>query len=242
MENTQINAAKCATMWLNQGLITQITQYRNKRSCSSIVLLDYFFIIYIIFFFKELEFILRLMNVLQAWWNWYKHVVHLVIDCENDEDEEDEEAEVVYKERTPLQRQNEVYRGSQSRFASTSSGSSVTSAGGAETPVIQSDDEEVHADTVLLTSVPCSRDEETEEEDEEEKCVSKTHQNNWPVFFPLCFWILFLWAETPSMVGSNVISFVFWNVHFSLKSTEWPPFCFYKCCVTSMDSLWTVCF
>ncbi|XP_038137714.1 dysbindin-like [Cyprinodon tularosa] len=101
-----------------------------------------------------------------------------VIDCKNDEDEEDEEAEVVYKERAPLQRQNEVYRGSQSRFASTSSGSSVTSAGGAETPVIQSDDEEVHADTVLLTSVPCSRDEETEEEDEEEKCVSKTHQNN----------------------------------------------------------------
>ncbi|MEQ2271353.1 hypothetical protein XENORESO_002962, partial [Xenotaenia resolanae] len=91
-----------------------------------------------------------------------------VIDCgDDDEDEEDEEAEVVYRERAPLQRQKEVYRGSQSRFSSTSSGSSVTSAGGADTPVIQSDDEEVHADTLLLTSVPHIRDEETEEEDEE---------------------------------------------------------------------------
>uniref|UniRef100_A0A3P9LA87 Dystrobrevin binding protein 1b n=1 Tax=Oryzias latipes TaxID=8090 RepID=A0A3P9LA87_ORYLA len=68
----------------------------------------------------------------------------------DDEDEEDEEAEVVYRERAPLQRQREIYRGSQSRISSTSSGSSDTSAGGADTPVIQSDDEEVHADTLLL--------------------------------------------------------------------------------------------
>ncbi|XP_035995399.1 dysbindin isoform X1 [Fundulus heteroclitus] len=97
-----------------------------------------------------------------------------VIDCEDDD--EDEEGEVVYRERAPLQRQKEVYRGSQSRFSSTSSGSSVTSTGGADTPVIQSDDEDVHADTLLLTSVPHTRDEETEEEDEEEKCFSTTHQ------------------------------------------------------------------
>ncbi|XP_021176606.1 dysbindin isoform X2 [Fundulus heteroclitus] len=95
-------------------------------------------------------------------------------DCEDDD--EDEEGEVVYRERAPLQRQKEVYRGSQSRFSSTSSGSSVTSTGGADTPVIQSDDEDVHADTLLLTSVPHTRDEETEEEDEEEKCFSTTHQ------------------------------------------------------------------
>ncbi|KAM4572056.1 dysbindin-like isoform 1-T1 [Fundulus diaphanus] len=97
-----------------------------------------------------------------------------VIDCEDDD--EDEEGEVVYRERAPLQRQKEVYRGSQSRFSSTSSGSSVTSTGGADTPVIQSDDEDVHADTLLLTSIPHTRDEETEEEDEEEKCFSTTHQ------------------------------------------------------------------
>ncbi|KAM4564103.1 dysbindin-like [Odontesthes bonariensis] len=90
---------------------------------------------------------------------------------DDDEDEEDENAEVVYRERAPLQRQSEVYRGSQSRISSTSSGSSDTSAGGADTPVIQSDDEEVHADTLLLTSVPQRRVEETEEEDEEERCL-----------------------------------------------------------------------
>uniref|UniRef100_A0A3B4XHT4 Dysbindin domain containing 2 n=1 Tax=Seriola lalandi dorsalis TaxID=1841481 RepID=A0A3B4XHT4_SERLL len=59
-----------------------------------------------------------------------------------------------------------------SRMSSTSSGSSDTSGAGVDTPVIQSDDEEVHADTLLLTSVPQTRDEETEEEDEEERCLS----------------------------------------------------------------------
>uniref|UniRef100_A0A3B4VL93 Uncharacterized protein n=1 Tax=Seriola dumerili TaxID=41447 RepID=A0A3B4VL93_SERDU len=65
-----------------------------------------------------------------------------------------------------------VCRGSKSRMSSTSSGSSDTSGAGVDTPVIQSDDEEVHADTLLLTSVPQTRDEETEEEDEEERCLS----------------------------------------------------------------------
>ncbi|XP_068453972.1 dysbindin-like [Clinocottus analis] len=91
---------------------------------------------------------------------------------EDEEDEEDEEAEVVYRERAPLKRQDEVHRGSKARMASTSSGSSDTSGGGVDTPVIQSDDEEVHADTLLLTSVPHARDEETEEEDEEERCLA----------------------------------------------------------------------
>lgn len=90
---------------------------------------------------------------------------------DEDEDEEDEDAEVVYRERAPLRRQNEVRRGSKSRKSSTSSGSSEVSVGGADTPVIQSDDEEVHADTLLLTSVPHARDEETEEEDDEERCL-----------------------------------------------------------------------
>uniref|UniRef100_A0A3Q3XHQ9 Uncharacterized protein n=1 Tax=Mola mola TaxID=94237 RepID=A0A3Q3XHQ9_MOLML len=62
-----------------------------------------------------------------------------------------------------------------SRKSSTSSISSDTSVGGVDTPVIQSDDEEVHADTLLLTSAPNTRDEETEEEDEEGRClVSKS--------------------------------------------------------------------
>ncbi|XP_078111523.1 dysbindin-like [Sander vitreus] len=90
---------------------------------------------------------------------------------DEEEDEEDEDAEVVYRERAPLKRQDEVQHGSKSRMSSTSSGSSDTSGGGVDTPVIQSDDEEVHADTLLLTSVPHTRDEETEEEDEEERCL-----------------------------------------------------------------------
>ncbi|KAL7399442.1 hypothetical protein ABVT39_024342 [Epinephelus coioides] len=91
---------------------------------------------------------------------------------EEEEDEEDEDAEVVYRERATLKRQDEINRGSKSRMSSTSSGSSDTSGGGADTPVIQSDDEEVHADTLLLTSVPHARDEETEEDDEEERCLA----------------------------------------------------------------------
>lgn len=98
-------------------------------------------------------------------------IVLLPTDGEDeDEDEEDEDAEVVYRERAPLKRQNEVRRGSKSRKSSTSSSSSEVSVGGVDTPVIQSDDEEVHADTLLLTSVPHARDEETEEEDDEERC------------------------------------------------------------------------
>ncbi|CAJ1084861.1 dysbindin-like isoform X1 [Xyrichtys novacula] len=92
-------------------------------------------------------------------------------DEEDEEEEEDEEAEVMYRERAPLKRQHDVQQGSKSRLSSTSSGSSDTSEGGVDTPVIQSDDEEVHADTLLLTSVPHTRDEETEEEDEEDKCL-----------------------------------------------------------------------
>uniref|UniRef100_A0A672J683 Uncharacterized protein n=1 Tax=Salarias fasciatus TaxID=181472 RepID=A0A672J683_SALFA len=88
------------------------------------------------------------------------------------------DAEVVYRERAPLKRQSEVYRGSQSRTSSCSSGSSDTSAGGGDTPVIQSDDEEVHADTLLLTSVPQARDEETEEEDEKDRCLTADHDKD----------------------------------------------------------------
>ncbi|XP_037334284.2 dysbindin-like [Pungitius pungitius] len=85
-----------------------------------------------------------------------------------EEEEEEEAAEVVFRERAPLKRQEEVQRASKPRMASTSSGSTDTSVGGVDTPLIQSDDEEVHADTLLLTSVPHTRNEETDEEDEEE--------------------------------------------------------------------------
>ncbi|XP_034733325.1 dysbindin-like [Etheostoma cragini] len=91
---------------------------------------------------------------------------------DEEEDVDDEDAQVVYRERAPLTRQDEVQRGSKSRMSSTSSGSSDTSGGGVDTPVIQSDDEEVHVDTLLLTSVPHTRDEETEEEDEVERCLA----------------------------------------------------------------------
>nr|XP_040048472.1 dysbindin-like [Gasterosteus aculeatus aculeatus] len=91
---------------------------------------------------------------------------------EEEEEEEDEAAEVVYRERAPLKRQDEVHCSSKPRMSSTSSGSTDTSVGGVDTPVIQSDDEEVHADTLLLTSVPHARDEETEEEDEEGRCLA----------------------------------------------------------------------
>lgn len=67
-----------------------------------------------------------------------------------------------------MKRQNEVHHSSKSPLSSTSSGSSDNSGVEVDTPVIQSDDEEVHADTLLLTSVPQTKDEETEEEDEEE--------------------------------------------------------------------------
>ncbi|XP_070695455.1 dysbindin-like isoform X2 [Pempheris klunzingeri] len=91
---------------------------------------------------------------------------------EEEDEEEDEDAEVVYRERAPLKRQNEVQCSSKSRMSSTSSGSSENSRDGVDTPVIQSDDEEVHADTLLLTSVPHTRDEETEEEEDEERCLA----------------------------------------------------------------------
>lgn len=82
------------------------------------------------------------------------------------EEEEDEEAEVVYREGVPLRRHNEAQSRSKIRILSTSSGSSDTSGADADTPVIQSDDEEVHADTLLLTSIPQNKDEESEEEEE----------------------------------------------------------------------------
>ena len=56
------------------------------------------------------------------------------------------------------------------RGSSTSSGSSGTSDGG-DTPLVQSDDEEVHADTVLLTAVPQARDDETEDEGDAESAL-----------------------------------------------------------------------
>ncbi|XP_055078995.1 dysbindin-like isoform X2 [Periophthalmus magnuspinnatus] len=86
-----------------------------------------------------------------------------------DEEEEDEEAEVVYREGGPLKRPDEPKGRSKVRILSTSSGSSDTSGADADTPVIQSDDEEVHADTLLLTSAPQNRDEEESEEEEEQR-------------------------------------------------------------------------
>ncbi|XP_072305065.1 dysbindin domain-containing protein 2-like isoform X2 [Eucyclogobius newberryi] len=83
--------------------------------------------------------------------------------------EDEEEEEVLYREGVPLKR-HETKSRSKIRILSTSSGSSDTSGADADTPVIQSDDEEVHADTLLLTSVPQTRDEESDE-DEEQRCA-----------------------------------------------------------------------
>ncbi|XP_004546510.2 dysbindin [Maylandia zebra] len=90
-------------------------------------------------------------------------------------DEDDEDAEVVYRECASLKRQNEPFRSSQSRISSTSSASSDSSASGVDTPVIQSDDEEVHADTLLLTSAPQTRDEESDDEEAEERYHPTNH-------------------------------------------------------------------
>ncbi|KAK6307758.1 hypothetical protein J4Q44_G00210290 [Coregonus suidteri] len=68
-------------------------------------------------------------------------------------DDEDESKEVVYRERVPICPHIDGRWGSKSRMSSTSSGSSDTSGGGTDN-VVQSDEEEVHADTLLLTSVP----------------------------------------------------------------------------------------
>lgn len=103
---------------------------------------------------------------------------------DEEEDEEDEDAEVVYREHAPLKRPKEAHRSSKSRKSSTSSISSDTSVGGVDTPVIQSDDEEVHADTLLLTSAPNTKDEETEEEDEEGRCL--VSKSSWRMTFTVC--------------------------------------------------------
>ncbi|KAL3974684.1 hypothetical protein ACER0C_023310 [Sarotherodon galilaeus] len=94
-----------------------------------------------------------------------------------EDDEDDEDAEVVYRECASLKRQNEPFRSSQSRISSTSSASSDSSASGVDTPVIQSDDEEVHADTLLLTSAPQTRDEESDDEEAEERYHPTNHDN-----------------------------------------------------------------
>lgn len=116
-----------------------------------------------------------LTNVATASWDGYHWQnpccsFFFFAECEDEdeEEEEDEEAEVVYRGCVPMKRQNEVHHSSKSPLSSTSSGSSDNSGVEVDTPVIQSDDEEVHADTLLLTSVPQTKDEETEEEDEEE--------------------------------------------------------------------------
>uniref|UniRef100_A0A3B4H5Q5 Dysbindin domain containing 2 n=1 Tax=Pundamilia nyererei TaxID=303518 RepID=A0A3B4H5Q5_9CICH len=79
------------------------------------------------------------------------------------------------QECASLKRQNEPFRSSQSRISSTSSASSDSSASGVDTPVIQSDDEEVHADTLLLTSAPQTRDEESDDEEAEERYHPTNH-------------------------------------------------------------------
>lgn len=66
--------------------------------------------------------------------------------------------------------------GSESRMFSTSSGSSDASGGGTDN-VVQSDEEEVHADTLLLTSVPRMKDEETGEEAELIHSILETQVN-----------------------------------------------------------------
>ena len=133
----------------------------------------------------------------------------LFTECEDDdEEEEDEDAEVVYRERAPLKRQNEVHRGAKSRMSSTSSGSSDTSGAGEETPVIQSDDEEVHVDTLLLTSAPQTRDEETEEEDEEERGLARAGRGVWHPSFWVSTFATLSFGENLSMVDLAVIQCV----------------------------------
>ncbi|KAI1892811.1 hypothetical protein AGOR_G00137360 [Albula goreensis] len=83
---------------------------------------------------------------------------------DDDDDDEDEDDEEVYKTGISLQVPK-------SRISSTSSSctdpySLDTSEEGAETPVVQSDEEDVQADTLLLASMPSGKDEEEEEDQE----------------------------------------------------------------------------
>ncbi|XP_056449402.1 dysbindin-like isoform X1 [Gadus chalcogrammus] len=96
-------------------------------------------------------------------------------DEDEGEEEEEEEEEVVFCQGVPSKQQDnnngpERLGPAKSRGSSTSSGSSGTSDGG-DTPLVQSDDEEVHADTVLLTAVPQARDDETEDEGDAESAL-----------------------------------------------------------------------
>ncbi|KAJ8016233.1 hypothetical protein DPEC_G00005080 [Dallia pectoralis] len=89
-------------------------------------------------------------------------------DEDEDNDVDDESKEVVYRQHTAICPHIDNDR-SKSRTSSTSSSSSDISRAGTETPVVQSDDEEVHADTLLLTSNDQTNDEETEEKEVEEE-------------------------------------------------------------------------
>ncbi|KAG7472375.1 hypothetical protein MATL_G00108220 [Megalops atlanticus] len=91
---------------------------------------------------------------------------------EVDDDDCNENNEELYKDGLSLPVPNGCHK-TKSRMSSTSSGctdpySLDTSEEGVETPVIQSDDEEVQADTLLLMTTPSGKDEEEEEEEKDQ--------------------------------------------------------------------------
>lgn len=91
---------------------------------------------------------------------------------EDDEDEDENENELVYKDGVGPQGSIRRRPGSKNRGSSGSTGSTDpdsldTSEGGADTPVIQSDEEEVQVDTFLFSSTSSGKEEEEEGEEEE---------------------------------------------------------------------------
>ncbi|KAJ8409009.1 hypothetical protein AAFF_G00240300 [Aldrovandia affinis] len=88
--------------------------------------------------------------------------------AEEEDDDKNEGDKEVYKDRISLQVPSGCCE-TKSRMSSTSSGSTDTysldtSEEGPETPVVQSDEEDVQADTFLLVTTPSDKDEEEEED------------------------------------------------------------------------------
>lgn len=92
---------------------------------------------------------------------------------DDDEDNDDDDDEVVYKDGVGLQGSIRRRPGSKGHGSSGSTGSTdpdsqdTTSEGGPETPVIQSDEEEVQVDTFLFSSTSSVKEEDEEDDHEE---------------------------------------------------------------------------
>ncbi|KAL2103637.1 hypothetical protein ACEWY4_000505 [Coilia grayii] len=96
-----------------------------------------------------------------------------------DEDDDDNDDEVVYKDGVGSQgsvrrRPCSKGRGSSGSTGSTDPDSQDTSEGGADTPVIQSDEEEVQVDTFLFSSTSSGKEEDEEDQEENDNLPARS--------------------------------------------------------------------